>query len=32
MMTLEGYLFMALAWAVIIALTVFCYKKILFED
>ena len=31
-MTLYGYLFMALAWTVIISLTVFCYKKILFED
>jgi hypothetical protein len=31
-MTLYGYLFMALGWVVIIALTAFCYKKILFED
>ncbi len=31
-MTLYGYLFMGLAWAVIIALTVFCYKKLLFDD
>ncbi len=31
-MTLYGYLFMALAWAVIIALTSFCYKKLLFDD
>ena len=31
-MTLYGYLFMALGWAVIIALTGFCYKKILFAD
>ena len=31
-MALYGYLFMALGWAVIISLTVFCYKKILFED
>ncbi len=31
-MTLYGYLFMGLAWAVIIALTAFCYKKLLFDD
>jgi hypothetical protein len=31
-MTLYGYLFMGLAWAVIIALTGFCYKKLLFDD
>ena len=31
-MTLYGYLFMALAWTVIIALTGFCYKKLLFDD
>ena len=31
-MTAQGYMFMALAWAVIIALVGFCYKKILFED
>ncbi len=31
-MTLYGYLFMALAWAVIIALTGFCHKKLLFDD
>ena len=31
-MTTQGYLFMALAWAVILALTGFCYKKILFDD
>jgi len=31
-MTIYGYLFMAAGWVVIIALTGFCYKKILFED
>lgn len=30
-MNLYGYLFMGLAWTVIIGLTVFCYKKILFD-
>jgi hypothetical protein len=30
-MTGAGYLFMGLAWTVIIGLTVFCYKKI-FSD
>jgi hypothetical protein len=28
-MSAEGYVFMALAWAVIIGLTIFCYKRIL---
>ncbi len=31
-MTVYGYMFMALAWAVIIGLTGFCYKKLLFDD
>ena len=31
-MTFYGYLFMALAWTAIIGLTVFCYKKLLFDD
>ncbi len=31
-MTPYGYLFMGLAWVVIIALTGFCYKKLLFDD
>ena len=30
-MTPYGYLFMGLAWAAIIGLTAFCYKKILFD-
>ena len=30
-MTFQGFLFMGLAWAVIIVLTAFCYKKILLE-
>ena len=31
-MTTAGYIFMGLAWAAITALTVFCYKKILWDD
>ena len=31
-MTGAGYLFMALAWAVIIGLVAFCYKKILWDN
>ncbi len=30
-MTAAGYIFVGLAWAVISALTVFCYKKILWD-
>jgi hypothetical protein len=30
-MTTAGYLFMGLAWAAISGLTVFCYKKILWD-
>jgi hypothetical protein len=28
-MSAAGYVFMALGWAVIIGLTIFCYKRIL---
>ena len=31
-MTPAGYIFMALAWALITALTAFCYKKVLFDN
>jgi len=31
-MTGAGYLFLGIAWAVISGLTIFCYKKILFDD
>jgi len=31
-MTTAGIIFMGLAWAVIISLTFFCYKKILWDD
>jgi len=30
-MSTAGYLFLGLAWALITGLTVFCYKKILFD-
>ena len=31
-MTGAGYVFMGLAWAMITGLTVFCYKKIFFDN
>jgi hypothetical protein len=31
-MTTAGYAFLGLAWLLISALTIFCYKKILWDD